>query len=103
MPLTAGEKRVLAELQRAINAMRRHYDAIDPAKRYEARMRAGEAYRKLVALQARLLQETMDRDLEFTPAELDAIEAIGERITGAARKQGRVKAALRLVARLMVK
>lgn len=103
MPLTTEEKTALKELERAINTMRRHYDSIDPAKDYLAKMEAGEAYRKLVNVQAQLLQSAMDRDIPFRANELAAIQAIGVDIRDAAKKQQRVKFALKLVTKLALK
>ena len=103
MALTADEKKVLTELQKAINAMRREYDSIDPATDYDKKLDAGEAYRKLVSLQNQLLQTAMDRDIQFTSKELAQIEKIGSDIRDAAKKQQRIKLALKLFGKLVLK
>ena len=103
MPLTADEKRALGELQKSINAMRRHVDSIDPATSFPEKLEAREALRKLIDLQAEMQKSAMDRDLKFNPGELDEIEKIGEAIRDAAKKQQRIKFALKMFKKLVLK
>jgi hypothetical protein len=103
MALTTKERTALREVEKAINVMRRHYDSIDPAVDFDGKMEAGETYRKLVNLQAQLLQSAMDREIPLDDDELKAIEQVGDAIQDAAKKQQRVKLAARLVAMLALK
>ena len=103
MALTADEKKALAVLRRAIEDMHKHYSSLDPATQFRERREAREACLKLTNQQNQLIQSAMDRDISFTKKELDDIKKIGDDIRAAAKKQQRVKNALKLFAKLAFK